>query len=112
MDRIKINNDWYIKEELQTGEELQIFESYEKIYEDINVLLEATFNDKDFKDLEMINYKDKHSGEIELWDNQTWIEGVCNGDKSYIKELLKCSSFYCKYFLNLHFRKLFSTTIS
>jgi hypothetical protein len=96
MDRIKINDLWYIKEDKPTKLDLtekDVTFSKSCVYETGDYCWEASLISKDngkefYPDLE-IEFTDKKIDTTEYWDNPFWLNKVLNGSKEEIEEAKK-----------------------
>ena len=98
MDRIKINDFWYVKEDKPTKldlteEDVTFTKSY--IYETEDYCCEAILISKDNGekfypnlDIEFTDKKNKNN-RILYWDNPDWLNKVLNGSKEEIEEAKK-----------------------
>ena len=96
MDRIKINDFWYVKEDKPTKLDLtekDVTFSKSCVYETGDYCWEAVMLSKDngenfYPDLE-IEFTDKKLKTTEYWDNFIWLNKVLDGSKEEIEEAKK-----------------------
>ena len=97
MERILINNEWYVKESSQDPEEdinVDFMFSNSCIVETDNFCFEATRDMKDdnegfYPDISIdvtIKEGDRKNWKTEYWDNPEWMRRVLTNDKNCLEE--------------------------
>lgn len=97
MERILINNEWYVKESSQAVEDINVDFMFSNscIVETDNFCFEATRCMKDgnveyYPDISIdvtIKEGDRKNWKTEYWDNPEWMRGVLTNDEKCIEEL-------------------------
>ena len=110
-DRIEINGTWYVKEQTESVKEFDITYYQGAVCESDTACFEFTYLQKD-EDLNLwagtqsIEYTNKHTKAVELWDNETWIREISSGAND--RELLQLMSNEDLKMLNLFIVQLMS----
>jgi hypothetical protein len=100
MERILINNEWYVKESSQEVEEdidVDFHFTNSCIVETDNFCFEAirmlkSDNEGFYPDISIdvtIKKGDIKSWKKEFWDNPEWMRGIMAGDKNCLEELIE-----------------------
>lgn len=90
-DRICIDGVWYVREKQASSfDPSAVVASKQLLYEDDDMILEATlmYRNQSFEESECyedacyVEFTDKREGLLkpDLWDNQSWLRELANGD--------------------------------